>query len=186
MQQDGNQVVSGRGRIGMRRIVLATMVAVLSAIAVAGFVQASPGQGVTSNVFAVGQFESIDTKTLTDVNPDPDVTKYWQARITTKGATDVHFIENKIAPGGTFGWHSHPGPSLVVVKTGALTLYKASDPDCAPTVVQAGSGFVDNGGDIHVVKNEGTVEAVVYVVSLVPHGFTRRIDEPVPANCAGI
>ena len=186
MQQDGNNVMSGHGRIGMRRFVLATMVAVLSAIAVAGFVQASPGQGVTSNVFAVGQFESIDTKTLTDVNPDPDVTKYWQARITTKGPTDVHFIENKIAPGGTFGWHSHPGPSLVVVKTGALTLYKASDPDCAPTVVQAGSGFVDNGGDIHVVKNEGTVEAVVYVVSLVPHGFTRRIDEPVPANCAGI
>ena len=54
MQQDGTKVMSGRGRIGMRRFVLATMVAVLSAIAVAGFVQASPGQGVTSNVFAVG------------------------------------------------------------------------------------------------------------------------------------
>ena len=76
MQQDGNQVVSGRGRIGMRRIVLATMVAVLSAIAVAGFVQASPGQGVTSTVFAIGQFANIDAKTLTDVNADPDITKY--------------------------------------------------------------------------------------------------------------
>jgi quercetin dioxygenase-like cupin family protein len=166
-----------------RRLVFASAIAVLTAIAVAGFVQATPGQGVVSTVFAVGSFGNIDAKTLTDVDPDPDVTKFWQARITTKGATDVHFLENRIAPGGTFGWHSHPGPSIVVVKSGALTLYKAADPTCAPMVVSAGSGFVDNGGDIHVFRNEGSIEAVVYVVSLVPEGFARRIEEPAPAQC---
>jgi hypothetical protein len=30
-----------------------------------------------------------------------------------------------------------------------------------PHVVPAGSGFVDNGGDVHLVRNESTVEAVV-------------------------
>jgi quercetin dioxygenase-like cupin family protein len=182
MDQRSNRVVPASGRIGVRRLVVATMVAVLSAIAVAGFVQATPGQGVVSTVFAVGSLGSIDAKTLTDIDPGP-ATDYWQARITTKGATDVHFLENKIAPGGTFGWHSHPGPSLVVVKSGALTLYKASDPACSGQVVGAGSGFVDNCGDVHVVRNEGSVEAVVYVVSLVPQGFARRIDEAAPGTC---
>jgi len=166
------------------RLLIAVAVALLTTIAVAGFVQATPGSGIVSNVFGVGQFDSINAKALTDVNPNPEVTDFWQARITTKGATDVHIIENRIAPGGTFGWHSHPGPSLVVVKTGALTLYLAADPTCTGRVVQAGFGFVDNGGDVHVVRNEGSVEAVVYVASLVPHGFARRIDEPAPAQCA--
>jgi quercetin dioxygenase-like cupin family protein len=165
------------------RLLFALGLAVLGAIAVAGFVRATPAAGVIGTTFAVGHIGSIDAKTLTDIDPDPAVTKYWQARITTKGATDVHFLENRIAPGGTFGWHSHPGPSLVVVKTGALTLYKAADPTCTGQVVPAGSGFVDNGGDIHMVRNEGTVETIVYVVSLVPEGFGRRIDQPAPSQC---
>ena len=84
---------------------------------------------------------------------------------------------------GTFGWHSHPGPSIVLVKSGTLTLYKGDDPSCTPEVVGPGSGFVDNGGDIHMVRNEGSVDTVVYVVSLVPAGFARRIDEPNPGTC---
>jgi quercetin dioxygenase-like cupin family protein len=133
--------------------------------------------GVTSTTFAVGQFDEISAKTLSSS---------WQARINTKGESDVWILENRIAPGGSFGWHSHPGPSLVTVKTGALTLYRADDPTCTPTVVQAGSGFVDNGGDVHLVRNEGSIETVVYVMSLVPRGAARRIDEPQPSNCPSI
>ena len=107
----------------------------------------------------------------------------WQARISTKGLSDVYVLENRIVPGGSFGWHSHPGPSLVVVKSGALTLYRGDDPTCTPEVVPAGSGFVDDGGDIHLVRNEGSVDTVVYVTSIVPQGAARRIDEPAPGNC---
>ncbi len=85
--------------------------------------------------------------------------------------------------GRTFGWHSHPGPSIVVVKSGTLTLYHGDDPSCTPQPVPAGTGFVDDGGDVHVVRNEGAVDAVVYVTSLVPKGAGRRIDEPSPGNC---
>jgi hypothetical protein len=73
----------------------------------------------------------------------------------------------------------------VVVKSGALTLYRADDPACTPHVVPAESGFVDDGSDVHVVRNEGSVDAVVYVTSLVPRGAARRIDEPAPAGCNG-
>jgi quercetin dioxygenase-like cupin family protein len=159
----------------MKRLIGGTGLLVgLVVLAIAATALATPVVGVKSTVFAIGAFDELHAKTLTP---------HWQARIDTKGATDVHVIENVLPPGASFGWHSHPGPSLVVVKSGALTLYKASDPSCTPTVVQAGSGFVDNGGDVHLVRNEGSIETVVYVVSLVPHGFTRRIDEPAPGTC---
>jgi quercetin dioxygenase-like cupin family protein len=164
------------------RFIIALTVALLAAVAMFGFVQATPIAGVTSTLIAVGRFDDIDAKTLTDIDPGPG-TDDWQARIKTKGSSDLYVLENKIAPGGTFGWHSHPGPSLVIVKSGALTLYLAADPTCTPRVVVAGSGFVDNGGDVHLVRNEGSVETVVYVTSLIPTGFARRIDEPAPGNC---
>jgi len=130
-------------------------------------------------MFAVGQFHEIATQSAA-------YSSSWQAGINTKGESDVWILENKIAPGGSFGWHSHPGPSLVVVKTGALTVYRADDPKCAPQVVEAGFGFVDGGGDVHIVRNEGSIETVVYVMSLVPHGATRKIDQPQPSNCQSI
>jgi quercetin dioxygenase-like cupin family protein len=154
---------------------VAAFLAVLPVLVIAATALATPGTGVTSTLFAVGTFDEIHAKTLSS---------NWQARIDTKGVTDVHILENRIVPGGTFGWHSHPGPSIVVVKSGALTLYRGDDPTCTPHVVPAGSGFVDDGGDVHVVRNEGTVDAVVYVTSLVPQGAARRIDEPSPGNCS--
>ena len=157
------------------RFKLLFLIAVVGVSAYGGTVLATPGSGVTSTLFAVGAFEELEAKALSSD---------WQARISTKGATDVHVLENRIAPNGTFGWHSHPGPSIVVVKSGALTLYHGDDPTCTGQIVPAGSGFVDDGGDVHVVRNEGSVDAVVYVTSLVPHGATRRTDEPKPSFCS--
>ena len=97
--------------------------------------------------------------------------------------SDLYVLQNTIVPGGTFGWHSHPGPSLVIVKAGAASLYFGNDEACTPHVVPAGSGFVDNGEDVHVVRNEGNVDLVVIVTSLVPEGVGRRIDQPNPGNC---
>jgi quercetin dioxygenase-like cupin family protein len=146
----------------------------LAAILLSATALATPPSGVTSTLLGLATFDELEAKTLSSE---------WQARISTKGATDVHILENRIAPGGTFGWHSHPGPSIVVVRSGALTLYSGDDPTCTPQVIPAGSGFVDDGGDVHVVRNEGSVETVVYVTSLVPQGAARRIDEPSPGNC---
>ena len=150
------------------------LLAGLLVFAVGATALATPVVDVIGTNLGVGTFETIEAKT---------VTPNWRARIDTKGATDVYVVENKIAPGGTFGWHSHPGPSIVVVKTGELTLYAGDDPTCAPTRVPAGAGFVDDGGDVHLVRNEGAVETVVYVTSLVPSGSPRRIDAASPGNC---
>jgi quercetin dioxygenase-like cupin family protein len=143
---------------------------------------ATPPSGVTTSIIAVGRFDDIYAKAKTDINPGAR-TDFWQARIDTKGLSDLHVLQNTIAPGGTFGWHSHPGPSLVIIKSGTATFYLADDPTCSPHVVPAGSGFVDQGSDVHVVRNEGSVDLVTVVASIVPAGFTRRIDEPSPGNC---
>jgi quercetin dioxygenase-like cupin family protein len=158
----------------MRRIVLAVLLPGLIAVTAGGIALATPPSGVTSTAIGSGRFEVIDTKTKTDA---------WKAEIRTKGASDLHVVQNTIVPGGTFGWHSHPGPSLVIVKSGTATFYFGDDPACTPHVVPAGSGFVDSGGDVHVVRNEGSVDLVTVVASLVPAGATRRIDEPDPGNC---
>ena len=163
----------------------------LAALAGASFVTyvsgalATTPRGVQTLILGVARFDDIDAGAKTDVDPG-HARDNWKARITTKGATDVHMIQNTIAAGGTFGWHSHPGPSLVIVKSGTATFYEADDPACAPHVVPTGSGFVDNGQDIHVVRNEGSVDLVTVVVSLVPAGFERRIDQPAPASCPSL
>jgi quercetin dioxygenase-like cupin family protein len=156
------------------RLIVALASALLGVSAIGGLVVATTPSGVTTTTFAIGHFDEIQAKTISDS---------WQARISTKGESDLYILENRIAPGGSFGWHSHPGPSLVIVKSGTLTLYRGDDPTCTPTVVQAGSGFVDDGGDTHLVRNEGNVETIVYVTSLIPQGAARRIDEPAPGNC---
>jgi hypothetical protein len=135
----------------------ATQAAGPSATAAAATPAPSAVNGVTSTLFAVSKFSGIDASANA-------VSGAWDAKINTKGESDVYMLENRIAPGGSFGWHSHPGPSIVLVKTGTVAV----------------------GGDVHVVRNEGTVETVVYVMSIVPRGAARKTDQQQPTNCPGI
>lgn len=174
----------GRSRRRGSRFAAAVALVVIVGLSVAyvsGALATNP-VGVTTATFGVARFDNIDSTTKTDINPGA-ATDFWQARLNTKGASDLYVLQNTIVPGGTFGWHSHPGPSLVIVKSGTATFYLADDPTCTAHVVTAGSGFVDAGSDVHVVRNEGTVDLVTVVASLIPAGRARRIDEPNPGNC---
>ena len=169
-----------------RRRILAATAAVAVLVAASLLVLPAratpPSPEVTTTPIGMGRFTDIDTNVKTDINPGTP-TEFWRARIKTKRSSDLYVLENTIPPGKTFGWHRHPGPSLVIVKSGTATFYLAADPTCTPHMVPAGSGFVDQGHDVHVVRNEGRVDLVTVVVSLVPAGFARRIDEPRPGNC---
>ena len=80
-------------------------------------------------------------------------------------------MSNRIAPGGHTGWHTHPGPSLITVKSGRIWAYDGDDPTCTPTVYEAGQGFVDpGGGDVHILRNEGSVEAETIATQLLGRG----------------
>ena len=108
----------------------------------------------------------------------------WLLMTRVRGDSDVYVIQNTFPPGGHSGWHTHPGPSLLTVTSGALAVYEASDPTCTPVIYTAGQSFTDVGcGDIHLIRNEGNVSATTVVVQIVPAGASRRIDEPAPGNC---
>lgn len=68
-------------------------------------------------MLAQGTLKDVDVRTKTGA---------WKARTTTKGTSDLIVRENRVAPGGHFGWHSHPGPSLVIVKSGTSTFYRGT------------------------------------------------------------
>lgn len=156
------------------RLVLASLVVVGGLVVYASTVLATPPSGVTPTEFGTGRFGPIDTSGRIGA---------WSATMNVKGASDLHVLSNRIAPGGSFGWHSHPGPSFVIIKSGTATVYLGADPKCRPHRYRTGSGFVDKGLAVHVVRNEGRRDLVTVVVSFVPKGATRRIDEADPGHC---
>jgi quercetin dioxygenase-like cupin family protein len=91
-----------------------------------------------------------------------------------------------IAPGGYTGWHTHPGPVLVLVKAGQLTLYSGDDPTCTGRTYTAGQAFIDKGqGHVHIGRNEGSENLELWSAYFdVPAGQPFRIDAPAPGNCA--
>ncbi len=52
---------------------------------------------------------------------------------------DVGVAKVVLKPGGSSGWHHHPGVTLGSVKSGAVTEY---DKKCHKTLLKAGEGFV--------------------------------------------
>ncbi len=123
----------------------------------------------------LGQFPDIDAYAKIDD---------WKAKIKTTGVSDLHIVQVTIQPGGWLGWHSHPGLSFVVVKSGTASFYEAADPTCTPLVIPAGGTLFEPAGDVHMVRNESATEPLVnIVIQLVPTGTPRAIGEPDPANC---
>ena len=85
------------------------------------------------------------------------------------------------------GWHTHPGPSFVIVTQGSVTAYDGDDPSCTPQVYTAGTdhnAFVDPGdGHVHIIRDETGQIAKTIAVQFIPAGATRRQDAPDPGNC---
>src|SRR5690348_4553648 len=47
--------------------------------------------------------------------------------------TDVAMAQITVVPGGSSGWHSHPGGAIVVVQQGSLTVYTSAGSQCQTT-----------------------------------------------------
>ena len=108
----------------------------------------------------------------------------YDVKLKSHDNTDIAVANIVVTPGGHSGWHFHPGPVLVVVKTGAITFYHGNDPTCTGTVHRAGTAFVEADGEVGIARNEGAVEATVVATFFVPAGGPTRIDAAAPGNCA--
>ncbi len=158
--------------------VLALLVGVMIAALYVGNVLAKPSASrLTTTILAKSVFEAFDVKGQT--HPDD-----WRTQIKTRGLSDVYVVDNKLAPGADTGWHSHPGPSLILVVAGTVTNYSGDDSSCTPHVYVAGSGFVDSGGGhVHILRNETGAPAETIAVQLLPKDATRRIDKLASGAC---
>ena len=149
--------------------------------------QATAASGFVGQTIAMGTFGEINA--FNQMVP-PDFWKtlhasdVWLSLQKTKGDSDLYIQSNTWQPGGTTGWHSHPGHSLIIVTSGTLTNYESDDRRCRPQVYTAPATFVDEGGDhVHMVRNETNAVATGFAVQLIPAGATRRVDADQPPNC---
>jgi len=148
-------------------------------------VLATTAQGYKSTLLAVGRLGetaviSSHPRGLTAEGNE----LAWRSLQETAESADMYVQSNVWEPGGSTGWHSHPGHSLIIVTAGTVTEYQGLDPDCKPHAYKAGMAFVDPGGEhTHILRNEGSVEAKAIAVQLIPADSARRIDVADPGNC---
>ena len=181
-------------------LVLFSAAIAVTVLSYSAHVWATTANGFKATTIATGTFDefevfnhSILPNPTGDGDNDRDDKTLWLSIQKTKGSSDLYVQSNVWSVGGTTGWHTHPGHSLIIITAGTLTEY---DADCnrhvytfvpgqpAPTLVDPGHGHV------HIIRNEGSVPATTIAVQLVPYDpnkANRRIDVPtVPPNCPNI
>ena len=109
---------------------------ILLAAGYVGNIQATPSSGFAAATVAFGRVPEFDvTHSLVSEKPEDGSSRnVWLSLQKTKGLSDLYVQSNIWQPGGTTGWHTHPGHSLVTVTAGTLTNYHGHDPSCTPQV----------------------------------------------------
>jgi quercetin dioxygenase-like cupin family protein len=160
-----------------RPLRLAAAIAVLTVALVAAVTalsgdhaQATPPSGIAAELLARGTIAHGHRVRVGGVE------------LKTRGPIDVATVDVTFQPGGSTGWHVHPGPALVTVKTGQLTLHRAKG--CLTRTFTAGQTFLEFGpADVNLTRNEtgGVTETVV--TFLLPVGAPTTVDAPAPRHC---
>lgn len=81
-----------------------------------------------------------------------------------------------IPPGGTTGWHAHPGTETSVVTGGSLTLLIRDG--CAPLRFDAGDAIFVADAVPHLARNDGDVPVELVTTYLLAPGRPDRTDVP--------
>jgi quercetin dioxygenase-like cupin family protein len=157
-----------------RSPLLLTVIAV-AIVALGGAALATPPVGQTTELLARGSAGRLHAK-------------HDGIRVASRRgvAADVAVATITFPPGGSSGWHHHPGVVLVVVRSGTVTFY---DRKCRSEVHNAGDAFVESSNSPGLAKNNGTDNAVVDATFIVPTSSAKaaptplRLDDPQPKRC---
>lgn len=160
---------------------LAILLTAIALCALAGAALATPPSGIVSAtvVARAGFVDSTDIKFKVDGGS--------KEVINVRDAQETVMQQIVIGPGGSTGWHSHPGPVVVLIKSGDLTLYSGDDPTCTGRTYSAGRAFIDSGqGHVHIGRNLNPSQNTELWVTYfdVPPGGPFRIDAAAPGNCS--
>jgi quercetin dioxygenase-like cupin family protein len=104
-------------------------------------------------------------------------------KLKAKRPTDVLVQTLTLEPGASTPWHVHPAIVVVAVQSGTLTEY---DPECRTQVLGPNQAFVEGAGEVHLVKNTGTTDVVLYATYLFPTEVPDSgllVPVPEPSGC---
>jgi hypothetical protein len=168
-------------------MVLFGAAAVIAALCYTGKVLARPAVGFTTTTVVSGTLGDVDLLSkpiIPDSSENDRRAKAWLSLQKTSEPSNLYVQSNVWQPGGSTGWHIHPGHSLIIVTVGTVTEYEGHDPECKPHVYTQNMVFDDpHDGHAHMIRNEGTAVARTIAVQLIPVGVERRIDVAAPGNC---
>ena len=102
---------------------------------------------------------------------------------------DTAFQQATVPPGGSSGWHTHPGATFVGIGQGEIAYYHPEGSACHSEKVSAGSGFGQMPSLVHLGRNESSNQLVIYTMYVLPTGTPNsgiRIDQPQPTACATV
>ncbi len=182
-----NKTITWKTASTFARHKLAFFIIIAAITTAAGAALMTPGSGILS----APVFVRADFANPTDIKFK--VKGVGQEVIHVPDAQQTLMQQIVIGPGGHTGWHSHPGPVVVLIKSGTMSFYDGGDPGCTERTYSAGQAFVDSGqGHVHIARNESTTDnleiwATYFDVPPPPplpapqNNF--RIDAPNPGNC---
>jgi quercetin dioxygenase-like cupin family protein len=105
-------------------------------------------------------------------------------RIRTKPRRELLTASITVDPGGSFGWHTHPGPVIVALASGTLTLYEIHHRRCDRERITPGKAFIEDGGHLHLARNEGTEPVRIFATFLAATGTDEFLTpKPDPGVC---
>lgn len=106
------------------------------------------------------------------------------AELETEGPSNFIVQEIKFSPGGTTGWHTHPGILLLslAADSGSIDWY---DANCVKHVYNAGDSWTE-GTKLHDVVNNSATDAHFLVTYVVAKGVNKRTDQAAPPCAAAL
>ena len=105
-------------------------------------------------------------------------------KFQTKGPTDTQEVKLVWQPGGSSGWHHHPGMVLVQVVYGLVDVTRVVNGQCKTVQYGVGSpngSTFTEGDSMHVGTSVGG--AVAYATAIIADGAQGRLDDN-PPSCA--
>ena len=163
-----------RGTKGILAIIAAAVVAVVSVLP--AFADEPPppilGEPLTGRAAFV---DDIDLKIKIRTGDETIV-------VNADDPSQTAVVRYTVQPGAAFPWHTHAGPVVVNVVSGALTYIDAED--CGEETYSAGQAFVDPGhGHAHSAVNPTTSPTILIATFFQAPASGPLLIPVEPANC---
>ena len=132
----------------MRRLLILVSASLTITVVFAASTLATPDSGLTRTPYGRG------------VHPEAGT-------IEIEAGKETVVYSLTLAPGGSTGWHTHPGAVIFVVKSGTLTQYGLDGPACTAQTLVAGQAYIApaHAHHPHLIRNDGTEPLEVIVTA---------------------